>query len=182
MTCSHAHDEAGITGLINVIWIFDSESWGNLDTGKLARGEQAVPPIYRLDYKTGSYPQRGHIDYPRLSAEQLKTMLPLRPMQMDLGLSLPEPIDPRDLELRGELADRIQTLFDRWGFVGRDQRLVAGFLSDSGFETACRYLDTMCLLSRLTKRNFELHVCFEALLARQDRGKSVPRGFRWRQR
>jgi hypothetical protein len=168
VTCSHAHDEAGITGLMNIVWIFDAESLGELDEGRLARGENATPHIHRVDYKTQPYPQKGHIDYPRLSDERLKKMLPLRPMQLDLGLNLPEPIDPLDLQIRGELADRLQTLFDRWGFVGRDQKLVAGFLSDSGFEIASRYLDTMCLLSRLTKRNFELQVCFEALLARQD--------------
>jgi len=177
VTCSHAHDEAGITGLMNIIWIFNAETFGKLDAGRLARGEDATPHIYRVDYRTESYPQRGHIDYPRLSDERLKKMLPLRPIQLDLGLNLPEPIDPLDLQIRGELADRVQTLLDRWGFVGRDQKLVAGFLSDSGFETASRYLDTVCLLSRLTKRNFELQVSFEALLARQDRNSQYPGAF-----
>ncbi len=151
---------------MNIIWIFDAGRTPAV--AKLARGEDETPYLYLVDFRSAASVARGHVEYPKLPDDYLKRMLPLRAVKGDLDADF-GPIDPLDLQIRGELADRIQTLLDRWGFAGRDQKLVGGFLSDSGFEVAGRYLDAMCLLSRLTKRDFDLQVNFEALLARQQR-------------
>ena len=176
VSCSHAVDEGGFTGLMNVIWVFGAEQRDDVNAEDLLHGRCPVPPMYYV--RCGDEePQRGHVAYPELSAEARGRMLPPRRVPFDLDPDWPQPADPANVHVRGELADRINTYLDRWGYAGRDQRLVAGFLSDSGVETASRYLDTLAKLSRLTRRDLELRVPFEALLERQDATSPFPGSF-----
>ena len=103
-----------------------------------------------------------------LAEPHRRRMLPLRPVALDAIPPRPQPVDPLHIEVRGELRGRIRAVLDRWGYAGRDQKRVGGFLNDSGFEVAGRSLEALCLLSRLMKVDLELQVPFEALLDQQE--------------
>ena len=75
------------------------------------------------------------------------------------------------------MRDRIQTILDRWGYAGRDQKWVAGFLADAGFDTSGRALEVYCMFSRLLKIDLDLQVPFEALLARQQKSGDLAGAF-----
>ncbi len=169
VSCSHAKDESGATGWMNVVWLFEGDQKGKIDPERLARGTNLVPPMCRFDAASADRAPREHVDYPRLSDARQKRILPLRPAALGIMPPRPQPVDPLHLEIRGELRERIRLVLDRWGYAGRDQKRVGGFLSDSGFEIAGRSLETLCLLSRLMKVDLQLQIPFEALLERQER-------------
>ena len=141
-------------------------------------GANEIPPIYFVDCGREEN-MRGHVGYPPLSAQARRNMLPLRPVRFDLDPDWPQPVDPLDVEIRGELADRIQTYLDRWGYAGRDDgdRHPLGFSSDCGFEVAGRSLETIYMLSRLMKHDFQLDVPFGYLLNKQDDKSKYPGSF-----
>jgi hypothetical protein len=99
--------------------------------------------------------------------------------QTDRVQGQPQPVDPIDVEIRGELADRILTYLDRWGYAGRDDgdRHPLGFSSDCGYEVAGRNLETIYQLGRLMKRDFDLGVPFHCLLKKQDSQSKYPGAF-----
>ncbi len=176
VSCSQVNDEANYTGIMNTVWVFDGLRSEELDEAALLRGECAIPPFYQV--RCGQEETlRGHVDYPELSREKRARLQPMRPVLLDLQPDHPQPPDPLDVEIRGELADRIHTYLDRWGYAGRDQRLVAGFLSDSGYEVSGRFLETLYMLGRLMRRDFDLETPFEALLATQDHASKFPGSF-----
>jgi len=177
VSCAHVKDEGEATGLMNIVWLFDADQRGKVDANKLARGGNSVKPLCRLDSSTADYKPHEHVIFPRLPEGRLKRMLPLRPVALGIEPARPQPIDPRHLEIQGELRNRIQTVLDRWGYAGRDQKLVAGFLADAGFDTSARALEVYCLFSRLLKVDLDLQVPFEALLARQQRSGDLAGAF-----
>jgi len=176
VSCSQVNDEGNYTGMMNTIWVFDGLRPEELDDAALLRGEYPVPPLYQV--RCGQEEAlRGHVDYPELSREKRARLRPMRPILLDVQPEHPQPPDPVDVEIRGELADRIHTYLDRWGYTGRDQKLVAGFLSDSGYEVSGRFLETLYMLGRLMRRDFDLEAPFEALLSRQDQASKFPGAF-----
>ena len=168
---SHVKDEGGATGQMNIVWACLRVNAKGRSTRRNSPGAAILS--HRCAGLTpllgGPRPREEHVNYPKLAELHQRRMLPLRPVA--LGTAPPG----RNRSIRcilrfaGELRDRIRTVLDRWGYAGRDQRGVAGFLSDSGFEVAGRSLETLCLLSRLMKVDLETQVPFEALLARQER-------------
>ncbi|MHB0999173.1 MAG: LamG-like jellyroll fold domain-containing protein [Armatimonadota bacterium] len=173
VSCSHITDETGPVPIMNILWVFDRRYKDRINADSLVRGEYPVPPIYYVN--CGNEEQLdGHVGYPELSAEARKKMLPERPLMFGKDPNLPQMPDPIDIDVRGDLGDRINTFMDRWGFAGRDQRLPAGFLSDCGFETPGRYLDVLSKLSRLTSRDLNLDVTFNALAEKQDHSTKYP--------
>lgn len=176
VSCCHADEVSATVGAMNVVWVFPADAAGKVTAEGLARGEAPVPALYYV--ACGREEKlKGHVGYPALSAQQRAAVLPPRPVLFGRDPSWPQPADPLNVEVRGELADRIRTYMDRWGYAGRDQRLVAGYLSDCGFETHGRFLDTFSKLSRLMKVDFDLRPPFEALLRRQDSWSRFPGSF-----
>jgi hypothetical protein len=169
VSCSQAKDESGATGLMNIVWLFEADQKDNVDAEQLARGGSSPAPLLRLDAASANRKPRGHVNYPSLPDAQQKRMLPLRPVALGIEPARPQPADPLHLEIQGELRGRIRRVLDRWGYAGRDQKLVAGFLADAGFDTSGRALEVFCMLSRLMKVDLDVQVPFEALLARQER-------------
>ena len=49
VSCSHAKDESGATGQVNIVWLFEVERKGQIDAEKLARGNSSVPLLCRVD-------------------------------------------------------------------------------------------------------------------------------------
>ena len=84
VSCSHAQDEAGVTGMMNIIWVFDARQAANVDAAKLARGRSRVTPLYRVDRNSESGPAAGHVEYPPLGEDACRKMLPVRPTALDL--------------------------------------------------------------------------------------------------
>jgi hypothetical protein len=169
VSAAHVNDECGATGLMNIVWLFRADAKDKIDAEALARGKFAVKPLFRLEASSADRPMREHVKFPKLADDRLKRMLPLRPVALDMKPARPQPVDPRDLEIQGELRDRIRMILDRWGYAGRDQKLVAGFLADAGFDTSGRALEVYCMLSRLMKVDLDVNIPFEALLARQQK-------------
>jgi hypothetical protein len=154
---------------MNIVWVFEASERGRIDAGRLARGTCEAKPMCRIDAVTADRKPRGHIGFPKLPDKQLERMLPLRPVALGIEPARPQPVDPLHLEIQGDLRNRIRRVLDRWGYSARDQKFVAGFLADAGFDTAARALEGLCLLSRLMKVDLDLEVPFEALIARQAR-------------
>ena len=177
VSCAHVKDEGGATGLMNIVWLFDADQRGKVDAEKLARGTNPVKPLCRLDASAADRKPREHVNFPKLPEEQLKRMLPLRPVALGIEPARPQPVDPLHLEIQGELRNRMRTVLDRWGYAGRDQKLVAGFLADAGFDTSGRALEVYCMFSRLLKVDLDLQVPFEALLARQQKSGDLAGAF-----
>ncbi len=176
VSCSHVVQEGDYTGSMNAVWVFSGIKLEDLNIERLAKGQYDVPPLYYI--RCGhEEPFRGHVGYPELSAAARAKMLPMRPVRLDMDCQWPQPADPLDIEIRGELADRIHTYLDRWGFAGRDQRLVAGFLSDAGWEDVGRSIDTLYLLGRLMHCDLDLGVPAAAVLATHDMTSRVPGSF-----
>jgi len=176
VTCTHFRDECGYTGMMSVIWIYSGVPASQIDTAKLLSGNYDIPPIYYISCGRAK-PVKGHVSYPDLTAAARAKMLPMRKVPFDLDPNWPQPADPLDIQIRGELADRINTYMDRWAYIGRDQQLVATFLSDGGYETHGRFIDTYYKLGRLMHKDFNLQVPFEAILAKQDSTSRYPGGF-----
>lgn len=176
ITCTHFRDECGFTGMMSVIWVYSGVPSSQIDTAKLLSGKYDIPPIYYISCGR-SKPIAGHVLYPDLTSAARTRMLPMRKVPFELDPSWPQPADPLDIHIRGELADRISAYMDRWAYSGRDQQLVATFLSDGGFETHARFIDTYCKLSRLMQKDFSLQVPFESVLPKQDLTSAHPGGF-----
>jgi hypothetical protein len=176
VACCHVVQEGDYTGSMNAVWVFSGIKLEDLDVERMAKGQYDVPPLYCIQ-SGREETLRGHVGYPALSAAARAKMLPMRPVRFELDPQWPQPADPLDIELRGELADRIHTYLDRWGFAGRDQRLVAGFLSDAGWEDVGRSIDTLYLLGRLMHCDFDLGVPAAAALATQEMASRVPGSF-----
>jgi hypothetical protein len=176
VTCFHHGEESGRCATMSIVWIFQDEDAGRLDAAQLARGECPVAPIYyvRCGREEGL---RGHVGYPPISPAARAKMVPLPPVVFGRDPDWPQPVDPLDVDIRGDLADRIHAYMDRWGYAGRDQLLVADFLSDSGWETASRFLNTYSQLSRLMHVDLDLDPSTRALLATQDRTSPFPGSF-----
>jgi metal-sulfur cluster biosynthetic enzyme len=177
VSCSHVKDECGATGLMNIVWLFEADQRGKVDAEKLARGNNSIKPLFRLDAASADRQSREHINFPKLPETQQKRMLPLRPVALGIVPARPQPVDPLHLEIQGELRNRIRLVLDRWGYAGRDQKLVAGFLADAGFDTSARALEVYCMFSRLMKVDLDLQVPFEALLSRQQRSGELAGAF-----
>ncbi len=177
VSCSHVKDEGEATGLMNIVWLFDAGQRVNVDAEKLARGDCPVKPLCRFDASMADFKPHGHVNFPKLPEARLKRMLPLRPVALGIEPARPQPVDPLHLEIQGELRNRIRTVLDRWGYAGRDQKRVAGFLADAGFDTSARALEVCCMFSRLLKIDLDLQVPFEALLARQQKSGDLAGAF-----
>ena len=176
VSCSHVVQEGDYTGSMNAVWVFSGIKLKDLNVERLAKGQCDVPPLYYI--RCGHEESfRGHVGYPELSAAARAKMLPMRPVRFDMGGQWPQPADPLDIEIRGELCDRIRAYMDRWGFAGRDQRLVAGFLSDAGWEDVGRSIETLYMLGRLMHCDFDLGVPAAAALATHDMTSRVPGSF-----
>jgi hypothetical protein len=176
VSCSQVVHEGGYNGSMNAVWVFSGIKLEELDVERLAKGQYDVPPLYCIQAgREETF--RGHVGYPELSAAARAKMLPMRPVRFDLDPQWPQPVDPLDIELRGELADRIHTYLDRWGFAGRDERLVAGFLSDAGWEDVGRSIETLYMLGRLMHCDLDLGVPANAALATQEMASRVPGSF-----
>ena len=172
----HAGEEVDDIGMMNVLWVFADVKPEQIDAEKLSRGQCEIPPIYYV--RCGrEEPLEGHVSYPELAPAARVKMLSMRPIPLDRDPNWPQPPDPLDIRVRGDLADRLDAFLDRWGYCGRDQKLPAGFLNDSGYEVAGRYLETLYMLGRLTRRDFHLEEPFEALLAKQDAKSRHPGSF-----
>ncbi|MHB8971718.1 MAG: LamG-like jellyroll fold domain-containing protein [Pirellulaceae bacterium] len=178
VACSQTEDELGYTGLLNVVWVFAGAKAADVDVEQLAHGTCGVPPMYYIQCGREDDPA-GHVGYASLSAATRAGMLPMRPVPLDLDPKQkhPQPADPRDVVIRGDLADRIHTYLDRWGTCGRDQKLPAGFLSDSGYEVVGRSIETLYLMKRLMRLELDLKESFDALLASQDKTSQHPGAF-----
>jgi hypothetical protein len=177
VSSAHVKDESGATGLMNIVWLFDADQRDQVDAEKLARGTNPLKPLCRLDAAAADHKTREHVNYPKLPEEKLKRMLPLRPVALGIEPARPQPVDPLHLEIQGELRNRMRTVLDRWGYAGRDQKLVAGFLADAGFDTSARALEVYCMFSRLLKVDLDVQVPFEALLARQEKSGELAGAF-----
>ena len=176
VTCFHEGEESGRSASMSVVWVFPDEAVAQLDTDQLARGECPVAPMYYV--RCGREEElRGHVGYPPLRPEAKSRMLPMRPVLFDRDPNWPQPVDPLDIDVRGELAGRIRTYMDRWAYAGRDQGLVTDFLSDCGFETHGRFLETYSILSRLMHVDVALDHPTRALMARQDGHSLFPGSF-----
>ena len=103
VSCSHAKDELGATGLVNIMWLFDAKWKGQIDAEKLARGACPVPPLLRCDASTAERRPRGHVTYPPLVEEHRRRMLPLRPVALGQTPARPQPVDPLRLEIKETL-------------------------------------------------------------------------------
>ena len=116
----HVTDEVkDVSGQMNLVGIYRASDQPRLDAEQLARGVSPVVPLYFVPCGREAA-LRGHIGYPALSDEAKKKMLPMRPVGFDRSAAHPQPADPEDVEIRGELADRIRTYLDRWGYAPRD--------------------------------------------------------------
>ena len=177
VSSAHVKDEGVATGMMNIVWLFDADQRSKVDAEKLARGSNPIKPLCRLDASAADRKSHEHVNFPKLSEERLKRMLPLRPVALGIDPARPQPVDPLHLEIQGELRNRIRTVLDRWGYAGRDQKLVAGFLADAGFDTSARALEVCCMFSRLLKVDLDLQVPFEALLARQQKSGDLAGAF-----
>ena len=118
VSCAHAKDEGVATGLMNIVWLFDADQQGKLDVEKLARGTSPVKALCRLDASAADRKPQEHVNFSKLSDEQLKRMLPLRPVALGIEPARPQPVDPLHLEIKGELRNRMRTVLDRWGYAG----------------------------------------------------------------
>ncbi len=172
-----ALEETNFSGMMNAIWIFPDLSPDQIDDEKLMRGRFEVPPLYFVNCGREQETFPGHIAFPAMSDQVKAKMLPPRPMLNALDPDAPQPVDPLDLEIGGDLRDRLLTFQDMWGFAGRDQGLVGAFLSQCSFEVAGRYNLALYQLSRLMKHDYQMQVPFEALLARQDLTSAHPGSF-----
>ncbi len=162
------------TALINQVWVFRAEDAASADPARLVRqgDDYDVAPLYWVGAGHEQY-GKGHIGYPPLP-ESTRPALPPRPVRLADAGDWPQPPDPWELTLKGELEGRIRTHMDRWAFNGRDQQLVAGHLPDCGYETAGRDLDTYSKLSRLMKVALDLKVTADALGAQQEFTSKYP--------
>ena len=176
VSCFHAKDEGNYTGCMSAVWVFSGITLDQLDVEKLAYGQFEVPPMYFIQCGYEE-PLRGHIGYPRLTAEARGKMLPMRTVPFDLDPAWPQPADPLDIEVRGDLADRIHALADLFGYAGRDQKIVIGFAGDCGYEVAGRDIETYYMLGRLMHCDFDLKVPADALLVKQESTSRVPGSF-----
>jgi len=176
VSCSHLGVETDLAAYLSVIWIFGGAQERYIDAALLAQGKCDIPPMYYVVCgRDRAMP--GHVVYPPLSAATRETIRAPRRMRFGLDLTHPQPPDPLDVEIRGELRDRIMTYMDRWGFAGRDQKPFLGFACDSGYETAGRWVDTLCELSRLMHVNLDIRAQVESLLQCQDTKSKYPGAF-----
>jgi hypothetical protein len=160
---------------MNIVWIFKGIDPAELDPAILARGEAPIPALYKVSAgRDENIP--GHITYPPLSAEHRTLLKPLRPTLFN-DPEWPRPADPIDLHIEGDLADRVLTFLDRFGFAGRDQGFFSGFDSTYGLDSFARHLQVMRQLERLMHVDLSLDKELDHIISYQDRDSSTPGSF-----